>query len=112
MAGDLAACASESPRSATATASAKPAKKARPPKIPKDVVFDEASAIVAGKEACLPISDTYAKEHWRAQNQHGIWRVWVTPLHCVGGGTCPTYEVHITASDGMAGECRQRVSTD
>jgi len=94
------------------TASARSAKsaKSKAAKIPKNVVFDEASAIEAGKEACLPISETYAKEHWRAQNQRGVWRVWVTPVHCEGGGTCPTYEVHITASDGLAGVCTQRVA--
>jgi hypothetical protein len=98
------------PASATGkTASAKSAK-TKAAKVPKNAVFDEASAIEAGKDACHPISDTYAKEHWRAQNQRGVWRVWVTPVHCEGGGTCPTYEVHITASDGVAGECTQRIA--
>jgi len=91
------------------TASARSAR-TKAAKVPKNAVFDEASAIEAGKDACHPISDTYAKEHWRAQNQRGVWRVWVTPVHCEGGGTCPTYEVHVTASDGVAGECTQRVA--
>jgi len=91
------------------TASAKSAR-TKAAKVPKNAVFDEATAIEAGKDACHPISDTYAKEHWRAQNQRGVWRVWVTPVHCEGGGTCPTYEVHITASDGVAGECTQRIA--
>lgn len=98
----LAGCASAPPTGSVAA-------KAKKPKIPKNAVFDEATAIAAGKEACLPISEAFAGEHWRAQNQRGVWRVWVTPVHC-GGGTCPTYEVHITASDGVAGECRQRVA--
>jgi hypothetical protein len=116
LAGLVSGCASGPPSAAPAdqtasvkASSGKPAK-TKKPKIPKNVVFDEASAIVAGKEACLPISTTYDKEHWRAQNQRGVWRVWVTPVHCEGGGTCPTYEVHITAADGLAGECRMRVA--
>jgi len=124
LTGFLISCASEpaapAPAAATATtttpasatsktASAKSAK-TKAAKVPKNAVFDEASAIEAGKDACHPISDTYAKEHWRAQNQRGVWRVWVTPVHCEGGGTCPTYEVHITASDGVAGECTQRIA--
>ena len=103
----VAGCASQPPAGAGKTASAR---KAKPVKPPKYVVMDEAAAIVAGKEACLPISETYANEHWRAQNQRGVWRVWVTPVHCQGGGTCPTYEVHVTQSDGVAGECTQRVA--
>jgi len=91
------------------TKSSKSAKRAAA-KVPKTAVPDEVAAIEAGKDACHPISDTYAKEHWRAQNQHGVWRVWVTPVHCDGGGACPTYEVHVTASDGVAGECTQRIA--
>jgi hypothetical protein len=99
-----------------ATPPAKGAKKAKvktPPKAkkpPKDAAPDEASAIAAGKEACGEIGETYAKEHWRAQNQRGVWRVWVTPVHCDGGGTCPTFEVHITVSDGVASACTQRIA--
>ena len=85
-------------------------KAAKPKKPPKDAVFDEASAIVAGKEACGEVGETYAKEHWRAQDQHGVWRVWVTPIHCDGGGTCPTFEVHVTASDGVPSACTQRIA--
>ena len=47
---------------------------------------------------------------WIEDTKYRVWRVWVTPVHCEGGGTCPTYEVHITASDGIAGVCTQRVA--
>ena len=108
-------CAADPPSNVTTnmTAPAKPAKPAKAAKSAKPskfVIADEAAAIEAGKEACLPISETYKNEHWRAQNQHGVWRVWVTPVHCEGGGTCPTYEVHVTQSDGVAGECTQRIA--
>ena len=94
----------------TDAATAKSGKRAKPAKEPKNAVPDEAAAIAAGKEACGEIGETYAKEHWRAQNQRGVWRVWVTPIHCEGGGTCPTYEVHVTVSDGVAAECQQRIA--
>jgi hypothetical protein len=93
-----------------ATPPARRGKPAKPKKPPKDAAPDEASAIAAGKEACGEIGETYAKEHWRAQNQRGVWRVWVTPVHCEDGGTCPTYEVHITVSDGVPGACTQRIA--
>lgn len=113
----LAACAagaamaqSSTNTAAPADAPAKVGKAGKPKKPPRNAVPDEAAAIEAGKEACGEIGETYAKEHWRAQNQHGVWRVWVTPIHCEGGGTCPTYEVHVTASDGVAAECQQRIA--
>lgn len=108
IAAGLAGCASAPPAGKAKTASAK---KAKPAKAPKTAVNDADAAIAAGKEACLPISETYANEHWRAQNQRGVWRIWVTPVHCEGGGTCPTYEVHVTAADGVASGCVQRIAT-
>ena len=104
------AASAQAPANTTDAAPAKTGKRAKPAKEPKNAVPDEAAAIAAGKEACGEIGETYAKEHWRAQNQRGVWRVWVTPIHCEGGGTCPTYEVHVTVSDGVAAECQQRIA--